>query len=84
MKKNEELIIEEITLEEVALEEISMEDLIGKINNFTKISRERQLTEEEILDREKHRKIYIKRFKKQVVGHLEKITIVNEDGTIVN
>lgn len=84
MKKNEELIIEEISVEEVTLEEMSMEDLIEKINNFTKISRERQLTEEETLEREKHRKIYITRFKKQVVGHLETITIVNEDGTIVN
>ncbi|MGF6907234.1 DUF896 domain-containing protein [Fusobacterium sp. PH5-44] len=87
MKKNNELTGEEITeenLEEVKLEELSMEDLIGRINNFTKISRERPLTEEEKSDREKHRKIYMIRFKKQVIGHLEKITIVDEDGTIVN
>jgi|GEM_PF-2128570 len=70
--------------ENISIEEISMEKLIEKINYYTQVSRERELTEEEKIDRQKYRQVYLVRFKKQVVNHLEKITIVNEDGTLVN
>jgi len=69
---------------EKIVEELSMEKLIEKINYYTQLSRKRELTEEEKVDRENHRKIYLARFKKQVKNHLEKITIVNEDGSLAN
>ena len=56
-----------------------MEDIIKKINEFTKISRERELTEEEKKEREKYRKLYIKKFKTSMRGHLDSIKVVRVD-----
>ena len=53
-----------------------MEDIIKKINEFTKISRERELTEEEKKEREKYRKLYIEKFKTSMRGHLDSIKVV--------
>ena len=56
-----------------------MEDIIKKINEFTKISRERELTDEEKTEREKYRKIYIEKVKNSMKGHLDSIKIVRVD-----
>lgn len=56
-----------------------MEDIIKKINEFTKISRERELTDEEKTEREKYRKIYIEKVKNSMRGHLDSIKIVRVD-----
>ncbi|RRD40984.1 DUF896 domain-containing protein [Leptotrichia sp. OH3620_COT-345] len=56
-----------------------MEDIIKKINEFSKIARERELTEEEAKEREKYRKEYLKKFKASIRGHLESIKVVRVD-----
>ena len=56
-----------------------MEDIIKKINEFTKISRERELTEEEKTEREKYRKLYIEKFKTSMRGHLDSIKVMRVD-----
>ena len=38
---------------------VKMEKIIKKINEFSKIAKERKLTEEEAKEREKYRKLYI-------------------------
>ena len=40
-----------------------MEDIIKKVNEFSRLARERELTEEEKKEREKYRKMYIEKFK---------------------
>ena len=56
-----------------------MEDIIKKINEFSKLARERELTEEEKKEREKYRRMYIEKFKESVKGHLDSIKIVRVD-----
>ena len=56
-----------------------MKDIIAKVNYYTKLSRERELTEEEKVEREKYRKMYLEKFKAQVRGHLDNIKIVDEN-----
>lgn len=56
---------------------MEMNELIAKINYYSRLSRERELTEEEKKDRQKYRQIYIEIFKKQVKSHLDNIEIVN-------
>ena len=56
-----------------------MEDIIKKINEFSKLARERELTEEEKKEREKYRKMYIEKFKESVRGHLDSIKVVRVD-----
>lgn len=56
-----------------------MEDIIKKVNEFSKLARERELTEEEKKEREKYRKMYIEKFKESVRGHLESIKVVRVD-----
>ena len=56
-----------------------MEDIIKKINEFTKIARERELTEKEKKEREKYRKLYIEKFKNSMRGHLDSIKVVRVD-----
>ena len=53
-----------------------MEDIIKKVNEFSKLARERELTEEEKKEREKYRKMYIEKFKESVRGHLDSIKVV--------
>ena len=69
-----------------------MDEIIKKINRFSQLARERELTEEEKKEREEVRKIYLENFKKSVRGHLESIKIVrvddggnpiNDDGEII-
>ena len=56
-----------------------MDEIVKKINEFTRLSKERELTEEEKKEREKYRRIYIDKFKESLKGHLDNIKIVNVD-----
>ena len=57
---------------------MEMKDIIEKVNYYTKLSKERKLTEEEIKDREIYRRMYLDQFKAQVKKHLDNIEIVDE------
>ena len=57
-------------------------DIIAKVNYFSKIARERELTEAEKEERQKYRQMYLEQFKAQVRGHLDNIKIV--DGEVKN
>lgn len=61
---------------------MEMSKIIEKINYFTKLSRERELTAEEQTERAKYRKMYLEQFKAQVKGHLDRIEIVDDNRTI--
>lgn len=61
---------------------MEMKDIITKVNYFSKLARERELTEAEKEEREKYRKLYLEQFKAQVRGHLDRIKIV--DGEVEN
>ena len=54
-------------------------EIVKKINEFTKLSKERELTEEEKKEREKYRILYIDKFKESLKGHLDNIKIVKVD-----
>lgn len=58
---------------------MEMKDIIAKVNYFSKLARERELTEEEKIEREKYRKLYLEQFKAQVKGHLDSIKVVQVD-----
>ena len=45
-------------------ENLKMEDIIKKINEFSRLARERDLTGEEKKEREKYRRMYIEKFRK--------------------
>lgn len=55
-----------------------MKDIIEKVNYYSRLSKERELTSEEKEKREHYRKLYLEQFKDQVRGHLENIEIVDE------
>lgn len=57
---------------------MEMKDIIEKVNYYTKLSKERKLTEEEINNREIYRRMYLDQFKAQVKKHLDNIEIVDE------
>lgn len=61
---------------------MEMKDIIAKVNYFSKLARERELTEAEKEERQKYRQLYLEQFKAQVRGHLDKIKIV--DGEVDN
>ena len=56
-----------------------MDEIVKKINEFTKLSKEREWTEEEKKEREKYRRLYIDKFKESLKGHLDNIKIVKVD-----
>lgn len=58
---------------------MEMKDIIAKVNYYSKLARERELTEEEKVEREKYRKLYLEQFKAQVKGHLDSIKVVQVD-----
>lgn len=55
-----------------------MKDIIEKVNYYSRLSKKRELSEEEKKEREHFRKLYIEQFKNQVRGHLENIEIIDE------
>ena len=61
---------------------MEMKDIIAKVNYFSKLARERELTEAEKEERQKYRQMYLEQFKAQVRGHLDNIKIV--DGEVKN
>lgn len=64
---------------------MDMREIIKNVNYYAKIAKERTLTEEELSEREKYRKLYLEKFKAQVRGNLDSIKIVDEnDSNSVN
>ena len=61
--------------------EMKMDDVIARINILAKKAKTEGLTEEEIIERDKLRRIYIDSVKANLTGHLENTDIVRPDGT---
>jgi uncharacterized protein YnzC (UPF0291/DUF896 family) len=57
-----------------------MDEVIARINELAKKAKSEGLTEEEIVERDKLRRIYIDSVKASLVGHLENTYIVGPDG----
>lgn len=57
-----------------------MDEVIARINVLAKKAKETGLTDEELVERDKLRRIYIDSVKASLVGHLENTYIVGPDG----
>lgn len=60
---------------------MSMKEVIARINELAAIAKTRELTPEELTERDKLRRIYIDSVKQNLVGQLEHTTILYPDGT---
>ena len=60
---------------------MDMNAVIARINELAKKNKEVGLTEEELAERDKLRRIYIDSVKANLVGQLENTYIVRPDGT---
>ena len=60
---------------------MKMDDVIARINVLAKKAKTEGLTDEEIAERDKLRRIYIDSVKASLVGHLDNTYIVEPDGT---
>jgi len=60
---------------------MKMDEVIARINALAKKAKEEGLTEEEIAERDKLRRIYIDSVKGNLVAQLENTYIVSPDGT---
>ena len=60
---------------------MNMDEVIARINELAKKNKAEGLTEEETVERDKLRRIYIDSVKASLVGHLENTYIVQPDGT---
>ena len=60
---------------------MKMDEVIARINVLAKKAKETGLTEEELTERDKLRRIYIDSVKANLVGQLENTYIVEPDGT---
>ena len=60
---------------------MEMDKVIARINELAKKAKSEGLTNEELLERDKLRRIYIDSVKASLVGHLENTYIVSPDGT---
>ena len=60
---------------------MDMNAVIARINELAAIKKTRELTPEELEERDKLRRIYIDSVKASLVGHLENTTIVYPDGS---
>ena len=58
---------------------MEMHEIIAKVNHYSAIAKQRELTHEEKVEREKFRKMYLELFKAQVKGHLDSIKIVDNE-----
>ena len=58
-----------------------MDKVIARINELAKKAKTEGLTEEELIERDKLRRIYIDSVKASLVGQLENTYIVSPDGT---
>ena len=61
--------------------EMNMNEVITRINELAKKSKESTLTAEELAERDKLRRIYIDSVKANLVGQLENTYILQPDGT---
>lgn len=57
---------------------MEMKEIIEKVNYFSKLAKERELTNEEKEERQKYRQLYLEKFKAQVRNHLDNIEIVDD------
>lgn len=60
---------------------MKIDEVIARINELAKLSKERTLTEEELAERDKLRRIYIDNVKANLIGQLDNTYIVSPDGT---
>ena len=60
---------------------MSIDEVIARINELAKLAKERPLTEEELEERAKLRRIYIDNVKANLIGQLDNTYIVSPDGT---
>ena len=60
---------------------MDMDAVIARINELAAKNKAEGLTEEELVERDKLRRIYIDSVKANLVGHLENTYIVRPDGT---
>ena len=60
---------------------MSINDVIARINELAKKAKAEGLTEEELQERDKLRRIYIDNIKEGLVGQMENTYIVSPDGT---
>ena len=59
---------------------MNMNEVIARINELARKNKAEGLTEEELVERDKLRRIYIDSVKANLVGHLENTTFVYPDG----
>ena len=59
---------------------MNMNDIIARINELARKNKAEGLTEEELVERDKLRRIYIDSVKANLVGQLENTTFVYPDG----
>ena len=60
---------------------MEMDKVIARINELAKKAKAEDLTDEELAERDKLRRIYIDSVKASLVGHLDNTYIVYPDGT---
>ena len=60
---------------------MNMNEVIARINELAKKAKTEGLTDEEIVERDKLRRLYIDSVKASLVGQLENTYIVTPDGT---
>ena len=60
---------------------MNINEVIARINELAKKAKNEGLTEEEIAERDKLRRIYIDSVKASLTGHLDNTYIVYPDGT---
>ena len=60
---------------------MNMNEVIARINELAKKAKTEGLTDEELIERDKLRRIYIDSVKANLVGQLEHTTIVYPDGS---
>lgn len=60
---------------------MNMNEVIARINALAKKAKEEGLTDEELAERDKLRRIYIDSVKANLVGQLENTYILRPDGT---
>ena len=60
---------------------MNINEVIARINELAKKAKTESLTEEETVERDKLRRIYIDNVKANLIGQLDNTYIVNPDGT---
>ena len=60
---------------------MNMNEVIARINELAAAAKQRELTAEELTERDKLRRMYIDSVKQNLVGQLENTYIVRPDGT---